>query len=651
MDKEHYPWTQPAGASHPRLVVANSLTGTKTPFVPRGGGNVVKLYICGPTVYDSSHLGHAATYVRLDVVCRLLSDYFNYDVVLQMNVTDVDDKIIMRASERGIGFDELSREFEQEFLEDMESLNVRPADYLTRVTEFIPDVVAYIETIISNGFAYERDGSVYFDTASFTNSGHNYGKLEPWSIGNKELIAEGEGKLTAGDAALKQAKKSSGDFVLWKASKPKEPTWPSPWGPGRPGWHIECSAMASSVLGDEIDIHGGGVDLRFPHHSNELAQAEAYHNCDQWVNYFLHTGHLHIDGLKMSKSLKNFTTIRETLTRYNSRQLRLLFLGHRYDAPMNYAEKNMQEAVSLDRSFIDFFGNVKAALREASKNNVRKICKRPGDIELALLKELEHRQAAIHNALADNLDTQRALQELVHLVSTTNSYIAFVASVNVSALSSVGRYVSKMFRVFGVTSDGQEIGYGGGGTSGEGDVDSREAAVGPLLDAFAAYRDSVRKISRTDQTKAGKYLLELSDAMRDDVLPPLGVRLEDRGEGESAKWILEDSASLMLEIERKRKGEAEKSAIKAALKATRLAKEEEELEKGHVAPGDMFKIGEYAGKYSAYDNRGVPMTDAFGAELAKAARKKLEKERTRQEKAHAKFEQALAMGRLTIDGK
>jgi cysteinyl-tRNA synthetase len=664
-DAVYYPWTEPAvaeperpatfpgAAAHaprdpPRLFVLNNLTGTKTPFRPIGGGNVVKWYICGPTVYDSAHIGHASNYVRFDIVRRLLSDYFGYDVVVQMNVTDVDDKIIMRANERGIEFDQLSKEFEAEFLEDMDSLNVRPADHVTRVSEYVPEVVAYIETIVANGFAYEKDGSVYFDTTAFVDGGHNYGKLEPWSVGNGELLAEGEGKLTAGDDGFKKSKRSPNDFVLWKRSKPDEPTWESPWGPGRPGWHIECSAMASHVLGPQVDIHVGGVDLRFPHHSNEIAQAEAYHQCDQWVNYFLHSGHLHIDGLKMSKSLKNFTTIRECLTRFNARQVRLLFLGHRYDAPMHYAESAMHESVSLDRTFIDFFGNLKAALRDAAKLDKRAVRLRPGVAETALMHELERRQRNVHAALRNNFDTQTALGELIKLVTATNAYIA-AGAVNPVTLTSVARYLTKMFRIFGLTpADGREIGYGdsGGGTAGG---ESREEVVRPVLDAFSAFRDAVRSISRTEKTPAGRKLLVLSDQVRDTVLPPLGVRLEDRGDGQGSKWILEDASALMMELKRKADEEEARRAERDRIKAARVARETEELQKGRVAPEEMFKAGEHAGRFSAYDETGLPTADAGGVELSKSARKGLEKARRQQAKLHGKFLAAVEAGQIPAD--
>lgn len=643
MESAYYPWTEPAGPERSSLYVLNSLTGKKNLFKPVGGGNLVKWYICGPTVYDSSHIGHASNYVRFDIVRRVLSDYFGYDVVVQMNVTDVDDKIIMRANERNLPFHAVARQYEKEFLDDMDALHVRPADHLTRVSEFVPEIVEYIKTIIANGFAYEQDGSVYFDTDAFVDAGYNYGKLEPSSVGNGELLAEGEGKLTAYDESVKLAKKSPNDFVLWKRSKPNEPLWESPWGPGRPGWHIECSAMAAHTLGPEIDIHAGGVDLRFPHHSNEIAQAEAYHKCDQWVNYFLHSGHLHIDGRKMSKSLKNFTTIRECLKRFNARQIRLLFLGHRYDAPMHYSESIMQESVNLDRSFIDFFGNLKAALREVSKLDPSETSKKQGEVEMALLSELAFRQKTIHEALCDNLDTQTALGEIVRLIRTINAYVASTQIASAETLLSVGRYITKMFRVFGlVDNEGQEIGY----EMDQEGVQSREAVIAPILDAFVGFRDSARRIGRKEKSETSSELLKLCDTVRDFVLPPLGVRLEDRCEDQNTKWILEDSQSLMKELERKRQEEAAKRAEKEKLKAERVAKELEELRKGEVAPLDMFQSGEYSGLYSAYDERGMPTADAEGNPLSKSARKNLEKARTRQDKLHQRFLEAKAKGNL-----
>lgn len=209
-------------------------------------------------------------------------------------------------------FRSLAAYWEDDFNKDMRRLGISPPDTVTRVSEYVPEIVAFVERIIRNGFAYEHQGNVWFDVGAFEGAKsdaneaytHVYAKLAPWSKGNRDLLLEGEGSLT-----VSNTKRSAADFALWKSTKPGEPSWPSPWGPGRPGWHIECSVMASAVLGTRMDIHSGGVDLVFPHHDNEIAQAEACHDCKQWVNYFLHTGHLHIQGLKMSKSLKNFITI------------------------------------------------------------------------------------------------------------------------------------------------------------------------------------------------------------------------------------------------------------------------------------------------------------------------------------------------------
>ena len=228
-------------------------------------------------------------------------------------------------------FTKLTRRYEERFMEDVRALNCLDPDEVTRVTDYGPQIVDFVEKIQQNGFAYTTsDGSVYFDIESFEKANNNYARLEPWNRNDQDLQADGEGALTKKSTE----KRSDADFALWKSSKPGEPSWPSPWGPGRPGWHIECSAMASDRLGAHIDVHSGGIDLAFPHHDNELAQSEAYwldnnhHHQHQWVNYFLHMGHLSIQGSKMSKSLKNFTTIREALSRgdWTPRGLRIVFL-------------------------------------------------------------------------------------------------------------------------------------------------------------------------------------------------------------------------------------------------------------------------------------------------------------------------------------
>lgn len=634
-ESKYFPWYGPEEFSNSKLRLLNSFTGNKDPFVTNDGTNRVTWYICGPTVYDSAHIGHASTYVRFDILRRILSDFFGYDVVVQMNVTDVDDKIIKRSNERKIPFDELGRHYETEFMNDMDTLNVLRPHFFTRVTEYIPEVIEYIERIISNGFGYESAGSVYFDTGAFVASGHNYGKLEPSSVGSESLLAEGEGVLTAQDESIKMQKKSPGDFVLWKKSKPDEPTWDSPWGPGRPGWHIECSAMASTVLGPVIDIHAGGIDLRFPHHSNEVAQAEAFHDSHQWVNYFLHAGHLHIEGLKMSKSLKNFITIRECLKRFNARQIRLAFLAHRYDAPMNYTEHGMEEAVSLDRTLIDFYGGLKASLREISKEDPKKRTMRPTDVEIELERELHRRQTKVYDCLTDNIDTPGALLEVQALIRSANAYIASKGmQSNGLLLESIGRYVTKMLRIFGVTgSAGGDIAYGDDGSDGV----SREKAIAPILDAFCEFRDQVRRTARQDLSKGSCEILSLSDRVRDDVLPVLGVRLEDRGADQASVWKLENAATLIMEMDRKREIEQKRRAELEQQKAERTAKAAAELEKGRVAPEDMFQQGDYAGKYSEFDESGMPTKDADGKELSKSAIKNLTKARFRQQKMHDKF--------------
>ncbi len=353
-------------------------------------------------------------------------------------------------------FRDLAAKWEDEFMEDMKILNVKMPDVLTRVTEFIPQILEYVERIQKNGYAYVADGSVYFDTQAFA-AKHPYAKLEPWSIGNVKLFNEGEGSLSLAlgkklnfEAHLFLGKKHHpNDFALWKKSKTGEPSWDSPWGPGRPGWHIECSAMASAFLGQTLDVHSGGEDLRFPHHDNELAQAEAYYNNAQWVNYFLHAGHLHIEGLKMSKSLKNFITIREALVKHSPRQLRLLFLSQPWNKVMNYSEDGLLSVKAREKTINEFFLVVRGILQDQDK--LSQIPQQWNEHDLALHYALLQAQQAVDASLKDNFDTPTALIALMDIIRLGNKYMSEQSQTRKALLlRKIALYVTKILRIFGL---------------------------------------------------------------------------------------------------------------------------------------------------------------------------------------------------------
>jgi cysteinyl-tRNA synthetase len=339
------------------LEIYNSLSKKKEVFTPIEPGKV-RMYVCGMTVYDLCHLGHARVLVVFDVVVRHLRN-LGYDVHYVRNITDVDDKIIQRANENGEDIDVLTERFIQAMHEDAEALGVMPPDSEPRATRSMRDIITMIEKLTENGSAYQAEnGDVYFDVSSFATYGQLSGKkLEDLRAGAR--------------VEVDMAKDDPLDFVLWKAAKPGEPSWDSPWGKGRPGWHIECSAMSTCCLGNHFDIHGGGMDLKFPHHENEIAQSEAATH-EKFVNVWMHNGFVQVDEEKMSKSLGNFFTVREILKNYRAEEIRYFILSSHYRSPLNYSDDNLEKAKgALSRLYTALRGIPKTDAEADSDYQVR----------------------------------------------------------------------------------------------------------------------------------------------------------------------------------------------------------------------------------------------------------------------------------------
>jgi len=310
------------------MKVYNTLSRQKEEFLPQG--DEVKMYVCGVTPYDDCHIGHAMSYIIFDVIRRYLQ-FRGYKVKYVQNITDIDDKIIDRANKLGVSTTELAGKFTDSYFEDMDALNIVRVDIYPRATGEIPKIIEVIQGLIDKGYAYSAQGSVYFRVRNVP----DYGKL---SHRNLESMMAAEGAVGGED------KESLMDFVLWKAAKPGEPSWESPWGNGRPGWHIECSAMSMKYLGDTIDIHGGGQDLVFPHHENEIAQSESFTGAKPFVKYWLHNGLVQLGENKMSKSLGNLITIKEALDKYSADALRIFILSSHYRSPLTYSEDALEAA-------------------------------------------------------------------------------------------------------------------------------------------------------------------------------------------------------------------------------------------------------------------------------------------------------------------
>jgi cysteinyl-tRNA synthetase len=384
-----------------RMKLYNTLSGRKEDFIPVAPGQV-KMYVCGITVYDHCHIGHARSAIVFDIMRRYLA-YRGYKVTFVKNFTDIDDKIINRAQQEGIAWNEVAEKYIAEYYRDMDQLGVGRADIEPKATEHIQEIIDITTGLVDKGYAYAVDGDVYFQIEKFS----DYGKLSKRDL--DDMIAGAR-------VDVNERKRNPMDFALWKASKAGEPSWSSPWGPGRPGWHIECSAMSRKHLGDTFDIHGGGADLAFPHHENEIAQSEAYTG-KPFAKYWVHNGFITIDKEKMSKSLGNFFTIKEILGNFDAEAVRFFLLSTHYRSPIEFSDDQLREAeASIDRYYA-------SALRIADFLGQDQTKEKAGADEKVFEELLGKFRERVTEAMDDDFNTALAIGHIFELIRTLNKYM------------------------------------------------------------------------------------------------------------------------------------------------------------------------------------------------------------------------------------
>ncbi len=463
----------------------NTLTRKKEEFVPQEEGKV-KMYVCGPTVYNYIHIGNARPYVVFDTVRRYL-EYKGYDVTYIQNFTDVDDKIIKKANEEHSSMEEVSNRYIKEAFTDADGLNVKRATHHPRVTEEMDNIIEMIKTLVDKGYAYVNDGTVYYDTKKFP----EYGKL---SKKNLDELIEGASERVDKD----DAKRNTTDFVLWKPFKPGEPKWDSPWGQGRPGWHIECSVMAKKYLGDTIDIHAGGEDLIFPHHENEIAQSEAA-NGKPFAKYWLHNGFIMVNNEKMSKSAGNFFTVREIAAEFPYEVIRFFILNGHYRSPLNFSRDLMQAC----QNGLERIKNCNTDLQHYIDNSQDSALK---DNEKELLNELDKFRVQFETAMDDDFNTADAISAIYELVRFINKSIKD----NVSKEFAVKEMemLGKLCGVLGINKEKEKV------------EDEDTALIEEL-------------IAKRTEAKKNKNFAE-ADAIRDK-LTEMGVTIKDTRQG--VQWF------------------------------------------------------------------------------------------------------------------
>jgi cysteinyl-tRNA synthetase len=459
--------------------------------------NEVKMYVCGPTVYDSPHLGHAKSAIAFDIIHRYLK-YRNYNVNLIKNYTDIDDKIIKRANELNVGVRELSEKYIQEYEEIMEALNVEEVSKNPRATEVIPFMIDFISELIKKGYAYEKNGSVYFSVKSFP-------KYDSILQNVKEDIVQEEDEDYLGDqdTTFGEDKLDPRDFALWKKKKEGEPFWESPWSKGRPGWHIECSSMALNFLGETIDIHGGGQDLKFPHHRNEIAQSESYTG-KPFANYFMHNGFVNINDEKMSKSLGNYFLVAELLKKYDPMVIRLFLISSHYRSSINYTLEIMDQA---RKNYTRLINTIKKV------NKVEAIDKKSKIIE-ELINRVNEAENKIINAMDDDFDTPIALADLFSLFREINKIILEEGTkINTTFKERFFQFINFVDQIFGIFPDLKKriskIPID--------DTNEKDNLIKNLIDILSETRSKLRE----------KKIYDISDYIREKLIE-LGVDIEDQ---------------------------------------------------------------------------------------------------------------------------
>lgn len=479
------------------LKIYNSLTKREEEFEPIEDGHV-RMYNCGPTVYDYFHIGNARNFVTAETVCRYL-EHKGYKVTFVQNVTDVEDKIINKANELGIPPSEVAQKFTEAYFEDLKKLRTRMPDKSPKATEHIGDIIQFVQRLVKKDVAYEIDGDVYFEIAKF----RDYGKLS----GQKT-----EDTIAGARIEADERKRNPADFNLWKKSEPGEIGWESPWGMGRPGWHIECSVMSSKYLGDNFDIHIGGNDLVFPHHENEIAQSEALTG-KPLANYWIHNGMLQTTGDKMSKSLGNIKTVRELLEDYDADAIRFYLLSAHYRGPLELKDDSLDEATSAlqrIRNCVDLLGR-------SSKTQTEVVPEQLSDAEAEMNSRIDDALRKFEEAMDDDFNTSGAIATIFDLVAAANRFVAEHQELSDQGKAVLGRArsaVMDLCQVLGMQAYG------------EASLIEGKSLVDDLIKLMIEIRKDARQ--RKDWAAADKIR---------DGLANLGIKLEDTREG--AIWKME----------------------------------------------------------------------------------------------------------------